>query len=114
MSVTGGARERGIVTPTFSWGAMATVSGGSLAYLTLRPGEPTSDGRKTYETGTIGHGPDSTALADLVAEEIRIWNAGYRDRILRIELPDTPAVPDRAAGRFVLERPKHPITVSWE
>ncbi|MGY0459246.1 hypothetical protein ACW14Y_03190 [Kitasatospora sp. cg17-2] len=113
MSVTTAAHEHDI-TPMFGWGAMATVSGGSLAYLTLRPGEPASDGRKTYETGTIGHGPDGAALADLVAEEIRTWNAGYRDRTLRIELPDTPAVPDRAAGRFVLERPKHPITVSWE
>ncbi|MFE2726339.1 methyltransferase, FxLD system [Kitasatospora sp. NPDC059327] len=113
MSVTGTARERG-VTPLFGWGAMATVQDGSLAYLTLRPGEPTPEGRKTYETGVIGHGPSGAALADLVAEEIRIWNAGYRDRTLRIELPDTPAVADRMAGRFVLARPNHPITVTWE
>ncbi|MFB7672169.1 hypothetical protein ACFC26_12190 [Kitasatospora purpeofusca] len=98
----------------FGWGAMATVDSGSLAYLTLRPAEPTADGRKTYETGALAHDPDGGALADLVAEEIRTWNAGYRDRILRIELPDTPAVPDRATGRFVLERPNHPITVTWE
>ncbi|WP_435647843.1 hypothetical protein [Kitasatospora purpeofusca] len=113
MSVTAAARERG-VTPMFGWGAMATVDGGSLAYLTLRPGEPTTDGRKTYETGVIAHGPTSAALADLVAEEIRTWNAGYRDRALRIGLPDTPTVPDRAVGRFVLERPNHPITITWE
>ncbi|MFD9060503.1 methyltransferase, FxLD system [Kitasatospora purpeofusca] len=113
MSVTGSARERG-VTPMLGWGAMATVQGGSLAYLTLRPGEPDAQNRKTYETGVIGHGPDGAALADLVAEEIRIWNAGYRDRSLRIALPDTPAIADRTAGRFVLDRPNHPITVTWE
>ncbi|WP_328952915.1 methyltransferase, FxLD system [Kitasatospora purpeofusca] len=114
MNVTVAARERGIVTPMFGWGAMATVRADSLAYLTLRPGEPTADGRKTYETGVIGHGPDSAALGDLVAEEIRTWSTGYRDRTLRIELPDAVAAEDREAGRFVLDRPNHPITVTWE
>ncbi|MFJ7913142.1 methyltransferase, FxLD system [Kitasatospora sp. NPDC096204] len=114
MSVTGSARERGIVTPMFGWGAMATVEDGSLAYLTLRPGEPTAEGRKTYETGVIGHGPDGAALSDLVAEQIRVWNTGFRDRTLRIALPDAPGAADPAADRFVLERPNHPITVIWE
>ncbi|MFJ6776926.1 methyltransferase, FxLD system, partial [Kitasatospora sp. NPDC091257] len=113
MSVTGTARERGI-TPMFGWGAMATVDAGSLAYLTLRPGEPDNDGRKTYETGVIGHGPAGAALADLAADQIRTWNIGFRNRTLRIELPDTPATADPAAGRFVLDRPHHPITVTWE
>ncbi|MFD8320728.1 class I SAM-dependent methyltransferase [Kitasatospora purpeofusca] len=74
----------------------------------------TADGRMTYETGVSGHGPTGAVLADLVAEEIRTWNADYHDRIPHIELPDTPAVPDRAAGRFVLDRPNHPITIIWE
>ncbi|MFI6847329.1 hypothetical protein ACIBJD_22230 [Kitasatospora sp. NPDC050467] len=108
------ARERGIVTPMFGWGAMATVQGGSLAHLTLRPGKPTADGRKTYETGVIGHGPDGAALADLVSEQICTWNTDFRTRNLRIALPDTPGAADPAAGRFVLERPSHPITITWE
>ncbi|MFJ5121350.1 methyltransferase, FxLD system [Kitasatospora sp. NPDC088548] len=113
MSVTSNARERGI-TPMFGWGAMATVDAGSLAYLTLRPGEPDAEGRKTYETGVIGHGPAGAALADLVAEQIRTWNTDFRARALRIELPDAPATADPAAGRFALDRPHHPITVTWE
>ena len=114
MSVADSARERG-VTPMLGWGAMATVQGGSLAYLTLRPGEPEADGRKTYETGVIGHGPDGAALAHLVAHQIRTWDTGFRDRTLRIALPDALAAPaDPTAGRFVLDRPNHPITVTWE
>ncbi|MFE4519298.1 methyltransferase, FxLD system [Kitasatospora sp. NPDC056783] len=113
MSVTGNAHERG-VNPMFGWGAMATVDDGSLAYLALRPGEPGPDGRKTYETGVIGHGPTGAALASLVADQIRTWNTGFRSRPLRFELPDTPATADPAAGRFVLDRPHHPITVIWE
>ncbi|MEV7189166.1 methyltransferase, FxLD system [Kitasatospora sp. NPDC093102] len=113
MSVTGTARERGIA-PMFGWGAMATVHTHSLAYLTLRPGEPDANGRKTYETGVIGHGPAGQQLADLVAEEVRTWNTGFRSRRPRFELPDTPATADPNAGRFVLNRLHHPITVIWE
>ncbi|MBD0674308.1 methyltransferase, FxLD system [Streptomyces sp. CBMA156] len=113
MSVTGTARERGI-TPMFGWGAMATIHAGSLAYLTLRPGQPDTDGRKTFETGVIGHGPAGELLADIVAKQIRTWNTGYRARTLRIELPDTLATADPKSGRIVLDRPHHPITVTWE
>ncbi|GJF30357.1 O-methyltransferase [Kitasatospora sp. NE20-6] len=114
MSVTGSARERG-VTPMLGWGAMATVQGGSLAYLTLRPGEVDAEGRKTYETGIVGHGPDGAALAHLVAHQIRTWDSGFRDRTLRITLPDAPPAPaDPTVGRFVLDRPTRPITVTWE
>jgi protein-L-isoaspartate(D-aspartate) O-methyltransferase len=113
MSVGDGALERG-VSRMFGWGSMATVDDGSLAYLTIRPAEPGEDGRKVYETGVIGHGPAGQALADLVSEEIRTWNSGFRDRPVRFELPNTPATADPAAGRFVLPRPNHPITVIWE
>lgn len=114
MSVSAAARERGLVTPMFGWGAMATVQDGSLAYLTLRPGDPTADGRKTYETGVIGHGPKGAVLADLVSEEIRVWNSGFRERTPRIALPDSRGTADLASGHFVLERPNHPITITWE
>ncbi|MFD8703649.1 methyltransferase, FxLD system [Kitasatospora sp. NPDC059648] len=113
MSVAKTAHDRG-VTPMLPWGAMATVQGDSLAYLTLREGEPDSDGRKAYETGIVGHGPDGATLADLVAEQLRTWNTGFRGRALRFELPDATAADDPAAGRFVLDRPTHPITVIWE
>ncbi|MFE2345592.1 methyltransferase, FxLD system [Kitasatospora cineracea] len=114
MSVSAAARERGTATPMFGWGAMATVQDDSLAYLTLRPGEPTAEGRKTYETGVVGHGPDGAALAEIVGRQIRTWDTGFRDRTPRIALPDAPPAADPAAGRFVLERANHPITITWE
>ncbi|GAA4838868.1 methyltransferase, FxLD system [Kitasatospora terrestris] len=113
MSVADTAQDRGVAR-MFSWGSMATVNGSSLAYLTIRPAEPAEDGRKVYETGVIGHGPDGAALADLVSQEIRTWGTAYRDRTVRFELPDAPATADPAAGIFVLPRPNHPITVIWE
>ncbi|MEV8095237.1 methyltransferase, FxLD system [Kitasatospora sp. NPDC085879] len=113
MSVADTAQGRGVAR-MFGWGSMATVSGSSLAYLTIRPAEPGEDGRKAYETGVVGHGPDGAALADLVSQEIRTWGTTYRDRTVRFELPDAPVTADPAAGIFVLPRPNHPITVIWE
>ncbi|WTW93468.1 methyltransferase, FxLD system [Streptomycetaceae bacterium NBC_01309] len=100
--------ESGILTPMFGWGAMATTDSGDLAYLTLRPVQ-TPDGKR-YEVGVIGHG--SAALAHQVADEIRVWNQDYRDRTVRIEIPDHAETP--TADRFVLPRKHHPMTVVWQ
>ncbi|WP_436776764.1 methyltransferase, FxLD system [Yinghuangia sp. YIM S09857] len=100
--------ESGVLAPMFGWGAMATTDGDDLAYLTLRPVE-TPEGRR-YEVGVIGHG--SATLTHQVADEIRLWNKDYRDRTVRIEIPDHPETP--TADRFVLPRKHHPMTVVWE
>ncbi|WP_143219906.1 methyltransferase, FxLD system [Actinomadura sp. CNU-125] len=114
MNVHLQAKERGRVTPMFGWGSMATVRGRDLAYLTIRPAPPAPDGGKLYEVGAIGHGPSAQDLVDRVIAEVRTWDEEYRNRDVRFELPDTPAVADPAAGRFVLERAHRPITVIWE
>lgn len=107
------AIDRGQVSPMFPWGAMATVEGPNLAYLTLRPSEP-ANGKKRYEIGVIGHGPDAGALADRIAAEAAIWNTGFRDRTVRFELPAEPADASPDDGRFVIDRAHHPISVIWE
>ncbi|SBT40507.1 methyltransferase, FxLD system [Micromonospora narathiwatensis] len=107
------AIERGTVAPMFPWGAMATTRGADLAYLTIRPAPPAADGGKLYEVGVIGHGPGGKDLAQHVSEEIRIWNADYRSRTVRFEIPDAPVAADPSIGRFILSRPHHPITVTW-
>jgi protein-L-isoaspartate(D-aspartate) O-methyltransferase len=114
MNTTTAAVDRGAVTPMFpTWGAMATVDGPNLAYLTLRPAAPV-DGQKRYEIGVIGHGPDGIGLADHVAGEATRWDAGFRHRTVHFAAPDTPppAAPDE--GLFVLDRPNRPITVTWQ
>ncbi|MBI3685786.1 MAG: methyltransferase, FxLD system [Actinobacteria bacterium] len=114
MNTQPSAADRGQVTPMFPWGSMATTRDHDLAYLTIRPAPPASDGGKLYEVGVIGHGPDGSSLAQRVAEEIRTWDGQFRGRGARFEIPDTPTTNDPAAGRFVLDRPHHPITVIWE
>jgi protein-L-isoaspartate(D-aspartate) O-methyltransferase len=108
------AVERGTVSPMFGWGAMATTEGANLAYFTLRPAPPVPDGEKLYEIGLIGHGPTGDQLAHRVANETRAWDANQRGRTARFEILDIPEGTDPAADRYVLDRPRHPITVIWE
>jgi protein-L-isoaspartate(D-aspartate) O-methyltransferase len=114
MNVQPEAKDRGLVTPMFPWGSMATTHSHNLAYLTIRPAPSSGGDRKLYEVGVIGHGPTCPDLAHQVAEEIRKWDKQYRTRSVRFEIPDTPTTADHAADRFILDRPHHPITVIWE
>ncbi|GAA1414337.1 methyltransferase, FxLD system [Catellatospora coxensis] len=114
MNVRPSATERGAVTPMFPWGSMATIRGTNLAYLTVRPATPESDGGRSYEVGAIGHGPAGEALASDVAEQVRVWDEQHRAKTVRFEIPDGAADAEPAAGRFVLHRPQHPIVVIWE
>ncbi|MWA04618.1 methyltransferase, FxLD system [Actinomadura sp. LD22] len=114
MNVKPQAKERLSLDPMFAWGAMATVRDQDLAYLTIRPAPPAADGGKLYEVGVLGHGPTGHHLAHQVAEEIRTWDTRYRSRTVHFELQDAPAPADPASGRFVLDRPHHPITIFWE
>ncbi|MEV4511767.1 hypothetical protein AB0K00_22685 [Dactylosporangium sp. NPDC049525] len=119
MNTAKAAIDRGVVSPMFpTWGAMATTEGPNLAYLTLRRAEPV-DGENRYEVGVVGHGPGGAALADHVAGEAQTWDTHYRGRTVRFELGDRhlTSVSDAGtpeAGRFVIARPNHPITVIWE
>ncbi|WP_156057734.1 methyltransferase, FxLD system [Micromonospora parva] len=114
MNVQPTAVERGVVTPMFGWGAMATTRGADLAYLTTRPTPARPDGSRLYEVGVIGHGPSGWDLAHHVNEEIRTWSATYRSRTVRFEIPDAPVEADPSVGRFVLARRHHPIAVTWQ
>jgi hypothetical protein len=93
MNVQPPAAERGLVTPMFPWGSMATTRGQNLAYLTTRPAPTAPGGGKLYEVGVTGHGPAGDDLAAQAAAEIRTWDTGYRDRSVGFGLPDTPRRP---------------------
>jgi protein-L-isoaspartate(D-aspartate) O-methyltransferase len=113
MNIQSAAVSRGLVTPMFGWGSMATTDGASLAYLATRPAPAASDGGKRYEVGVISHGPAAPDLAGQVATQIRTWDAGFRDRDVEFDLTDVPGGSDPGRGRFVLPRPGMAITVTW-
>lgn len=76
MAASGPAVESGLVLPQFVWGAMCTVDGGSLAYLTLRR---TFDDVRHWEAGVVGHGPRAAETAEQVAAAVRTWDAEIRE-----------------------------------
>lgn len=113
MPVQRPAVDRGLVTPQFGWGAMATFSKDSLAYLTLRPAPLFREGTKRYEVGVIAHGANGGELAEKVASEIRAWDQNYRSRTVRFEI-QTAGAPEPITGQFTFRAPRNRLTISWE
>lgn len=116
MEVGAAAKDSGLVRPMFSAVAMATTTvDGSLAYLTIRPAEPGLSGGRRYEVGVIGHGSSGQELAEHVGTEITTWDQDFRSRAVRFAIPDTAAAaPAADTGRFLLDRPNHPMNVIWQ
>jgi protein-L-isoaspartate(D-aspartate) O-methyltransferase len=81
LLANGAAVERsGIVPPSFNWGAMGLLSGGSLAYLTRRPGKPGHS-----ELGACGYGPAREQLVSAYTDRIHAFSHAQAGT-LRIEV----------------------------
>lgn len=122
MRVAPDAAEAGIVAPLFRWGTMAAVASGSLAYLAAGPGSPDDPDGEAREIQVIGHGPGGRALAETVAEQIRLWTRDYRATVPEFTitpLPDPGAGPGTdspvttSPGTFLIRTPHNLITVTW-
>jgi protein-L-isoaspartate(D-aspartate) O-methyltransferase len=115
MAAQPGAVESGVVDPMFPASALAVVGEGELAYLTWRAADGVRDRREGAQIGVIGHGPRGSALAERVAGSIQTWNDRHRQQHVRFEIPaDRRDSSDPARGRFFLDRPHNPITVTWQ
>jgi protein-L-isoaspartate(D-aspartate) O-methyltransferase len=113
MPVEREAVDSGLVSPMFGWGAMATVSKDSLAYLTLRPGGRADDGSSQYEVGVIGHGPRAVDLVGDVARQIQTWARDFRAQTPRIDIQPTGAA-DPVRGQFTYHTPRNRLVISWD
>ncbi|MFG2402560.1 methyltransferase, FxLD system [Streptomyces lydicus] len=94
---------------------MAVAELSSIAYLTLRKADVAEGGGQLYEAGAIGHGPAGKELADRVAEEMGVWNRGFRERNVAFEvqkLDDAPPV--AAPGRFAFDNALNRIVIEWQ
>lgn len=123
LTVRPDAAEAGIAAPMFRWGTMAAVASGSLAYLAAGPGSPDEDpDGGAREIQVIGHGPDGRALAEAVAEQVRVWIRDYRARVPEFTitpLPDPGPGPGTdppvtiSPGTFLIRTPHNLITITW-
>lgn len=101
MPATGPLVESGKVRPQFPWGTMATVDGGTIAYLTLREGQD-SEGQY-WEAGAIGHGPRAGDLSEQFAAQIQAW-AEHRDSVPTIRMA-MGRQRDQLTGMFMIDKP---------
>jgi protein-L-isoaspartate(D-aspartate) O-methyltransferase len=131
LSAHPSAAERELMTPMFRWGTMAAVDRDSLAYLAFHPdvagdaiaaadnpGDGTGIGTGDdvpREIGVVGHGPRGPELAEAVADQIRAWDRGYRDRTAEFTIrPGSRSEPaNPQPGEFVLRTPGNVIIASW-
>ncbi|MGW4138858.1 methyltransferase, FxLD system [Streptomyces mirabilis] len=94
---------------------MAAAEQGSVAYLNLRKADLDHDGNQLYEAGAVGHGPASKELANRVAEEMSIWDRGFRSRDLALEIQPLDAAPlHLKPGRFAFDNPINRIVIEWQ
>jgi protein-L-isoaspartate(D-aspartate) O-methyltransferase len=101
--------------PHLSWGSMAALDGGTLAYLTVREGD--DDAGRFWQIGTVGHGPRAVSLARDVADAIREWGRDYGNQApppgLRMTLAphrDLLTAPD---PRFIIDKPASRLLIDW-
>ncbi|MGH3865767.1 MAG: methyltransferase, FxLD system [Pseudonocardiaceae bacterium] len=101
--------DSGLVSPANRIAAPAVVDGASFGYLAVRRVI-----QGTVEFGAHAFGPDSCALAEAVAEQVRVWDRAYRNEpgpwfaVYPAQIPEEQ-LPD---GLVITKRHSR-VIVSW-
>lgn len=118
LTATAEAIDRGVVRPTFPWGAPAVHDGGTIAYLTERPAAPEADDggneRRVAEIGIRAHGPSGAYLADTVADQVRIFDREHRGRhqaVIEVRPNDAATPPN---GDALITKRHTQLILTWE
>ena len=102
-------------TPHFSWGSMAALDGGTLAYLTVREGDDNAG--RFWEIGTVGHGSRAAALTRDVADAIREWDRDYGNQAPAPGFRMAPAANQDLLTaldpRFIIDKPASRLVIDW-
>lgn len=101
--------DTGLVTPIIRRSTDAVVDGDSVAYLAARRLD-----ESTAEFGVHAFGPHAAALAETMAEQVRVWDRVHRQAAgPRIEVhPARTSDADLPAGRVIDKRHVR-IVLSW-
>ena len=102
-------QRRVLVEGDHQWFDPAAVDGDSFAYLTVRRVGP-----GTSEFGAHAFGPHALALAEAVAEQVRIWDRDQRQGpgpSFAVWPKDIPE--DRLPEGLVIDKRHRRVTISW-
>ncbi|MFD6874399.1 MULTISPECIES: methyltransferase, FxLD system [unclassified Streptomyces] len=99
--------DTGLVTPQNKAACLSLLNGASFAHLTIR-----RNGDRA-EFGAHGYGPDGAAVAEALAEEIRVWDRDHRrSEPVLYAYPATTPEAELPAGRVITKRHRR-IVISW-
>jgi methyltransferase of FxLD system len=113
LTVTRQARDRGLANPAMRWAGASLYQGGTLAYITARPIDDS-----TNELGVTVHGPASAKLAPAALGLLQEWHR-QRPAQPAITACRNPASPGTPAGTVTplgvtrLPRPHSTLTIAW-
>jgi protein-L-isoaspartate(D-aspartate) O-methyltransferase len=108
--------DTGLVAPQNRMACPAVVEGGSFAYLALRKinDDPEDPDRTTFEFGTHAFGPDAAALAEAMAEQIRVWDRDHRAGPgPRITVHPAATADERLPEGRVITKRHVRVVISW-
>ena len=100
------ARTLGLAAPAPRWSGATVYTGGTLAYLTTRPADDSTD-----ELGLTTHGPDHQ-LTDRAAELLHTWSHQRPTQPTITARPATTPVDQLTPGAHVT-RPNTHLTITW-
>jgi protein-L-isoaspartate(D-aspartate) O-methyltransferase len=104
------AMDSGVVDLPWRYGTPAFVDGATIAYR-AKPRLIEKD-PSVYEFGAYAHGPDADRAAEVLAEQIRVWDrAGRPSPHLSVHPAGTPDA-DLPEG-FLLDKRHTRVVISW-
>jgi len=101
--------DSGLVSPANRIASPAVVDGATFAYLASRRA-----GEATVEFGAGAFGPDSAALAEAMAGQVRVWDRAYRGGPgPRIAAYPAHTPDEQLPDGLVIDKRHSRVTVSW-
>jgi protein-L-isoaspartate(D-aspartate) O-methyltransferase len=107
LSVTKGARARGLANPAMRWAGASIYRGGTIAYINAR--DTSVD---TSELGITAHGPDSANLTLTLLSLLRQWDRQRPAQPL-ITASRTSAATTSSPDPARIARPCTTFTITW-
>jgi protein-L-isoaspartate(D-aspartate) O-methyltransferase len=102
-------QDRVLVAAGNRWFNLAVVDGDSFAYLTTRPAGP---GR--VEFGTHAFGPHASAVAAMMADQVRVWDRDQRGGLGPSFAVWPKSTPDECLpDGLVINKQYNRVTISW-
>ncbi len=102
---------RTLADPASPIGTPTLLGGRGFAYLTFREVDRSTT---AYEFGAYAHGPGAERLAEVIVEQVRVWDRHHRGGpAARIAVHPAGTPCDHRPGERAIEKRHTTVTISW-